>query len=539
MPSQESKNNFATMRERILAQNGKDYWRSVEEFVDAPEFEEFVKREYPAHGQEWNDPVTRRSFLKVMGASLALAGLSGCVIQPPEKIVPYVRPQEGLLPGRPLFFATSFSLGGIATGLLAKSYDGRPIKIEGNPEHPGSLGATDIYAQASLLDMYDPDRSQEVNYRGTPKTWKNFSDSLRSTVEENRADGGAGIRFLSETNTSPTLHDQFKRLAAELPGAKWYQYDPVNNDNAVAGAKLAFGSSVHTVYKYDRADRVLSFDKDIFSDFNVRYKKDYSKKKNYSEGVESINRLYAIETTTTLTGAKADHRLAVKPSQMTEIAKAVAAALGVAGVSSYTENQQWIAAMAKDLAANRGRSIVVAGENQPPAVHAIAHAINASLGNVGQTVLYTDPLTPNAERTQIEQLRELVTDIDAGRVKMLVFLGGNPVYNTPADLRLNKERLDKVPFRVHLGLHGPLHNETAEICHWHVSEKHYLESWTDGRAYDGTATLSQPLIMPLYDSHNAHELVQLFFRENFEQKDLDIVKGFWQSQRLPAATPAA
>jgi molybdopterin-containing oxidoreductase family iron-sulfur binding subunit len=438
-----------------------------------------------------------------------------------------------MLPGKPLFFATAMTLGGVATGLLAKSFEGRPIKIEGNPSHPGSLGATDVLAQASLLDMYDPDRSKEVNYRGTPSTWQGFMTALRATVEENRADGGAGVRFLTQTVTSPTLQDQFKRLAAELPNAKWIQYDPVNNDNAMAGAKLAFGSPAQTVYKFDKAERILSLDSDIFSGFNVRYIGDFSRGRNVSEEKKTINRLYAIETTISLTGAKADHRLAVKPSQMPEIAKAVAVAVGVSGVTStYTENAQWIAAMAKDLLANKGKSLVVAGDNQPPVVHALAHAMNAALGNVDQTVTYTEPFT-SSEKTQAEQLRELITDIDGGRVKMLAVLGGNPVYNTPADLKLNKERMDKIPLRIHLGQQV---DETGELCHWHVAEKHYLEMWGDARAYDGTVSLIQPLIEPLYDNHSIYEVVQLFFKENFDKKDLDIVKGYWQTQNI---TPAA
>ena len=205
MPNQDSKNNFALMRDKILSQNGKEYWRSVDEFVDAPEFGEFVKREYPVHSEDWDNAVSRRTFVKLMGGTLALAGLSGCVIQPAEKIVPYVRAEQDLLPGKPLFFATAVSLGGVATGLLAKSFDGRPIKVEGNPDHPGSLGATDVLAQASLMDMYDPDRSQEVSFRGAPKTWQNFMGTLRSAIDENRTDGGAGIRFLTQTVTSPTL----------------------------------------------------------------------------------------------------------------------------------------------------------------------------------------------------------------------------------------------------------------------------------------------------------------------------------------------
>jgi MoCo/4Fe-4S cofactor protein with predicted Tat translocation signal len=536
MPSQDSKINFALMRDKILSQSGKDYWRSVDEFVDAPEFEEFVKREYPVHSENW-DAVSRRTFVKLMGGTLALAGLSGCVIQPPEKIVPYVRPEQDMLPGKPMFFATAMTLGGIATGLLAKSFDGRPVKLEGNPEHPGSLGATDALVQASLLDMYDPDRSQDISFRGSPTTWPNFMTSLRSAVEENRVDGGAGVRFLTRTVTSPTLLAQFRQVASEMPNARWYQYEPINNDNAIVGARMAFGSPVQTIYKYDLADRILTLDKDIFSDFNVRYMKDYAKRKNLRGENKAINRLYAIETTMTLTGAKADHRIAVKPSQMAEIAKAVAAALGVSGASStYTENAQWIAAMAKDLQAHRGRSIVVPGNHQPPVVHALAHAMNAALGNVGQTVIYADPFTPS-EKTQIEQLRELMADIDSGRVKMLVILGGNPVYDTPADLKLTFERVNNnVPLRIHVGTHF---DETAEVCHWHIPEKHYLESWSDTRAYDGTVSIIQPLVQPLYDGHSIHEVVQLFFRENFDQKDYDIVRAYWQTQSINTSAPAA
>lgn len=543
MASKDNMGNFALLRDKILSQSGKKYWRSVEEFVDAPEFEEYVKQEYPAHAEEWDNSLSRRNFVKVMGASLALAGLSGCVIQPPEKIVPYVRQDEQLMPGKPLFFATAMTLGGIATGVLGKSYEGRPIKIEGNPEHPGSLGATDVLTQASLLNMYDPDRLQEVTYRGASKTWQNFVTEFRNVIEENRRDGGAGIRFLTETVTSPTLSAQFRQVAAELPNAKWVQYEPVNHDSAMAGARMAFGTPVNTVYKIDQADKILTLDKDLFADFNVRYMKDYAKGRAYTAEKKQVNRLYAVETTTTLTGAKADHRLAIKPSQVVEVAKAVAAAVGVSGVAPAAglsaEAQNWISVMARDLQASRGRTVVIPGDHQSPMVHALAHAINGALGNVGTTVVYTDPITPAADRLQIDQLRELITDIDAGRVRLLVILGGNPVYDTPADLKLNAERMEKVGLRVRLGQYL---DETGELCHWNISEKHYLEAWSDARAYDGTATLIQPLIKPLYDSKSAHEVVQLFFKENFDRTDLDIVKSFWQTQNISSSAapkPAA
>jgi MoCo/4Fe-4S cofactor protein with predicted Tat translocation signal len=528
MPSKDSKANFALLRDRILQKSGKDYWRSVEEFVDAPEFEEFVTREYPQHAETWEDGLSRRNFIKIMGASLALAGLSGCVIQPAEKIVPYVRQPEEIIPGKPLFFSTAMTLGGVATGLLAKSNEGRPTKIEGNPDHPGSLGATDVLAQASLLNMYDPDRSQQATYLGNPTTWQNFMSALRSATDETRANGGAGIRFLTETVTSPTLIAQFRQILTELPNARWYQYEPINKDNAMAGAKLAFGSPVQTIYKFDQADRILSLDADFLSAFNVRYLKDFSKKHALNQEAKTMNRMYMVETTLSITGAKADHRLGVKPSQFTEITKAIAVALGVGGASStYTENAQWIQAMARDLQANRGKSIVIAGDNQPPAVHAMAHAMNAALGNVGTTVVYADPFVQFADVTQIDQLRQLVQEIDGGQVKMLVMLGGNPAYNTPADLKLNQERLNKIPLRVHLSQHF---DETSQYCHWHIPEKHYLEAWSDTRAYDGTTSIVQPLIEPLYDSRSAHEVVQLFARENFDRKDADIIKDNWKAQ---------
>ncbi|HEY0429598.1 MAG TPA: TAT-variant-translocated molybdopterin oxidoreductase [Pyrinomonadaceae bacterium] len=535
MPSKDSETNFALLRDRILEQSGKDYWRSVEEFVDAPEFEEFVQREYPTQAEDWADGLSRRNFIKVMGASLALAGLSGCVIQPAEKIVPYVRQPEEIVPGKPLFFATAMTLAGTAVGLLAKSNEGRPTKIEGNTMHPGSLGATDVLAQASLLNMYDPDRSQEVTYRGNPKMWQNFVTEFRSKIEENRVDGGAGVRVLTETVTSPTLIAQFKQLQAELPKAKWYQYEPVNRDNQMAGAKMAFGAPAQAIYKFDQADRILSLDKDIFSDFNVRYTKDYVKKRTFSEEQKEINRLYAIETTISITGAKADHRLGIKPSEMTEIAKAIAGALGVAGAGGAglsDKANKWIAPMAKDLLAHKGKSIVVVGDNQPPIVHALGHAMNQALGNVGTTITYVEPFAPFSETTQIDQLKQLVQEIDGGMVKMLVIIGGNPVYNTPADLKLNKARMDKIPLRVHL---GQFVDETAEICQWHIPEKHYLEMWSDTRAYDGTVTIVQPLINPLYDGKSAHELMQLFNKESFDKKDYDIIKESWQKQGFTGA----
>jgi MoCo/4Fe-4S cofactor protein with predicted Tat translocation signal len=536
--SEDSKKNFALMRDRILQEQGQKYWRSLDEFVDTPEFEEFVNREFPQHAETWDDPVSRRSFMKIMGASLALAGLSSaCVIQPPEKIIPYVRQPEEIVPGKALFFATSYTLGGTAIGLLAKSNEGRPTKLEGNPDHPQSLGATDRFTQASLLDMYDPDRSQDFTFRNEPRGWDKFVTDIRSVIEDQRGTGGAGVRFLTETITSPTLIAQFRQILGEMPNARWYQYEPCNGDNALQGAKLAFGENVHTAYNFAAADRVLSLDSDFLSGFNLRYVQDFSNRRRVSDEKKEMNRLYVVETTPSITGAKSDHRLSVKPSQLEAIARAAAGAVGVAGASGNAgEQARWVEVMAADLRANAGKSIVIAGENAPPVIHALAHAMNAALGNVGKTVTYHEPIAANTAgadaRTQVEGLRELVTDIDRGAVQMLVILGGNPVYNAPADLALTLDRLNKVPMRVHLSTHV---NETTRFCHWHIPQTHFLEEWGDSRAFDGTATLTQPLIAPLYGGKSIHEVVNVFAKENFERSGFDIVREFWQRQGLGAA----
>jgi molybdopterin-containing oxidoreductase family iron-sulfur binding subunit len=301
---------------------------------------------------------------------------------------------------------------------------------------------------------------------------------------------------------------------------------------------MAFGSPAQAVYHFDKAERILLLDADVFSGFNVGYLKDYAAGKAWTPEKKDINRLYVVETTATITGAKADHRIAVKPSQLAEVAKAIAQRVGVGGASStYNGNAQWLDAMSRDLVAFKGRSLVVAGDSAPPIVHALANAINGALGNIGQTVDFFEPFAPGSDKLQLDQFRELMADIDAGKVKTLIVLGGNPTYTSPADLKLTFERInEKVPLRVYVGQHQ---NETAEICHWNIPEKHFLEAWGDSRAIDGTVSLTQPLIAPLYDSHNISEVIQLCFKENFDKTDYDIVKGYWQTQNVAVARPTA
>ena len=539
--------NFKLLRDRVLGSSngeakGKQYWRSLEELADSPIFEEFVQREFPQQAEEWNDPVERRTFLKLMGASLALAGLSGCVIQPPEKIVPYVKQPEEEIPGRGLYFATAFSLGGIATPLLARSNEGRPTKLEGNPDHPNNRNsdpsdkgssATDIFSQASILTLYDPDRSQTPMYRGETRPWTQFMAEIRGLIQKDgdglKAKKGAGLRFLTETITSPSLAAQMKSILTDFPEAKLHQYEPANRDNARAGAVMAFGQPVNTIYDFSKADRILSLGSDFLAcqPGSLRYARDYAAKRRIMGDKAEMNRLYVVESTPTTTGAVADHRFSVKPSEMEDFIGAV-----LAGPLPMKRGKPpsgipigWIVALALDLDNHKDASIIIVGDDQPPVIHALAHAINASLGNVGKTVFYTDPVEANSV-DQTQSLRELVNDIDGGHVDTLIILGGNPAYNTPVDLRLDLNRLNNVKLRAHLSLYN---NETSDICHWHIPATHYLESWGDARTYDGTVTIVQPLIAPLYEGRTAHEVLALF-SENYDRKPYDMVKDYWRGQ---------
>jgi molybdopterin-containing oxidoreductase family iron-sulfur binding subunit len=533
----------------------KTYWRSLEELADSPIFEEFVQREFPQAAEEWNDPVERRTFLKLMGASLALAGVSGCVIQPPEKIVPYVKQPEEEVPGKGLYFATAFSLGGIATPLLARSNEGRPTKLEGNPDHPNNRNndpndkgssATDIFSQASILTLYDPDRSQTPLYRTETRPWTQFMGEIRGLIEKEgdgiKAKKGAGLRFLTETITSPSLAAQIKSVLTDFPEAKWHQYEPVNRDNARAGAMMAFGQPVNTIYDFSKADRILSLGSDFLAAHpgTLRYARDYAAKRRSVAQAASLrpgekaemNRLYVVESTPTTTGANADHRGIVKPSQIELVARFLAGAVGLQPFNASIDNPDsvsqilpWVGPAIRDLQTHKGASLVIVGQEQPSIIHALAHAMNDALGNVGKTVFYTDPVEANSV-DQTQSLRELVTDIDAGKVETLIIIGGNPAYNTPADLRLDLNRLDKVKLRAHVSLYN---DETSDICHWHIPATHYLESWGDARSYDGTVTLVQPLIQPLYEGRSAYEVLALF-SDNYDRKPYDIVKEYWRSQ---------
>ena len=521
--------DLGQMRVRLEESTGPEYWRSLDEFSGTNAFQEMVQREFPEQASELADPVSRRNFLKLMSASLAFGGLAACTVQPPEKIVPYVRAPEHLIPGKPLFYATVATLGGVATGVLVESHMGRPTKIEGNPQHPASLGATDAATQASILTLYDPDRAQAVTNAGRFSTWDTLAQQLGQALAAQKGKGGAGLHLLTETITSPLLGDQIDTLLTEFPQAVWHQYEPGNKDQAQGGAQLAFGEPVNTYYDLSQAEVILSLDADFLNSTSgsVRYAKQVAAGRRVRDDHAKMNRLYVAESTPTATGSLADHRFALSPSQIEALAFALARKLGAdfqteGELPSFEAN--WLEALAGDLKKAAVRSAVIPGDHQPPAVHALAHALNQVLGNVGTTVFYTYPVAVKPI-DQRQSLAELVAAMNAGQVQVLLILGGNPVYTAPAELNFG-QALRQVGLSVHLGLYE---DETSQLCHWHVAESHYLEAWGDARTFDGTASIVQPLIEPLYNTKSACEVLSTLIGQG-GRPIYDLLREYWSLQ---------
>ncbi|HWW15772.1 MAG TPA: TAT-variant-translocated molybdopterin oxidoreductase [Candidatus Dormibacteraeota bacterium] len=543
-PSKRDKLDLDSLRAQINEANnsdkaGPEYWRSLEELAGSPAFQEALHREFPKGASEWVDSFSRRGFLKVMGASMALAGMTGCVRLPLEPIVPYVRQPEDVIPGRPTFYATAMTLGGYASPLLVESHLGRPTKIEGNDKHPASLGGTDIFAQAHVLGLYDPDRSQSVTSMGDQRSWQSFLTAIRGPLSAQKALQGAGIRILTPTISSPTLADQLRNFLKIYPQAKWHVYEPVNRDNVLEGAKLAFGQPVETRYDFEKADVIVSLDADfLYAGYpgNVRYIRDFAKRRN-PDG--NMNRLYVIESTPTTTGAKADHRWPVKASDLANLVAHLTAGghplreLGSQNTGLPESVHRFMVAVQEGLGQignHLGTSVVIPGDHQPSIVHYAAHILNEVYGNVGRTIFYTDPVDANPVN-QIESIKDLVGDIHAGKVDLLIILGGNPAYDAPTDLDFaNVLKNGKVPLRVH---HGLYQNETAELCQWHINQAHELEAWGDARAFDGTVSIIQPLIAPLYSGKSAVEFVALLSGQA-DATGYDLTRAYWQKRHTGA-----
>ena len=524
----EKRLNISELRKRLAERTGKKYWRSFNEIADTSEFREFLEQEFPAGAAYLDDPtgLTRRTFLKIMGASMALAGLTACTATNPEKIVPYVEAPEEVIPGEPLFYASAFPMAGYGMGVIVETHEGRPTKIEGNINHPASLGATNVFAQASILNLYDPDRTRQPERKGLMKTWSDFVTELGSAQKD--WGDGEGVRILTGAVTSPTLASQIQTFLQKYPAAKWHQYEPVNRDNVRSGAKLAFGDFADAVYHFDKADVVLSLDADFLTSgpASVRYAKDFMKRRRVADKPENqveMNRLYAVEANLTNTGIMADHRLPIRAVDVETFARSLAQKLGldVAG-GDPDKFGAWLDAVAEDLQAHKGASIVIPGDEQDPVVHALAHAINQALGNIGSTVSIIEPVEAQP-MVQMDSFAALVEDMNAGAVKALFIIGGNPVFSAPVDIPF-KDALKKVDFSVYM---GALLDETAVETLWHIPRSHYLETWGDIRAFDGTVTVMQPMIEPLHQSKSEYELLAALLGEP-DATSHDIVKGYWQ-----------
>jgi MoCo/4Fe-4S cofactor protein with predicted Tat translocation signal len=520
--------DLGAIDERLRRFEKKRLWRCLEEVADSPEYQSRLEQEFPTSPER--DPgiaremLSRRDALKLMAASAALAGLSGCTKLPTEKIVPYVIQPETVIPGRPQFYATSMPHYGMGLGLLVESNMGRPTKVEGNPRHPASLGATDIFAQASVLGLYDPDRSKYVLRNGRISGWDTFVAAMDALRPNLNASKGSGLYILTECTSSPVFAAQMQELRRQFPEAKWYVHQPCGNLNSAAGARLCFGRDVHAAYRFEKATAVVSLDSDFLDcgATSVRYARDFADRRDVEQSGADMNRLYVFESTPTSTGAMADHRFPIRSAQIQNVARALAAAFGMpVPAGDLPIPEQILNAVSQDLKAHRGSSIVIAGDSQAPHVHALAYALNGVLGNTGQTVFYTDPIEVSPRQ---DSLPELVTELKAGNVSTLLILGANPVHTAPVDLQF-AECFVKAKLRIHLGLHE---DETAVLCHWHIPETHYLESWGDARAYDGTVGIVQPLVAPLYAGVSVLEVLGALLGR--PRRSYDVVRGYWREQ---------
>ncbi len=548
----DQKLDWGVIRQKLSQQQGgKTFWRSLEELANGEEFLDLLQHEFPRQMMTGTFSTNRRTFLKLMGAALVMAGLTGCRFdEPDDPIVPYVTQPEEIVQGKPLFFASAMPFRGYGLGVLVENRMGRPTKVEGNIDHPASLGGTNPLMQGSIFDLYDPDRPQAVSQNGDIATWEGFLATLARKRTALSATGGAGLRVLTETVTSPTLGAQLAALREQFPQMRWHQYEPVGLDNVRTGTMLAFGRPVNVVYNFAEATRILALDANFLYSLpgSLSYARQFIENRrawrspaiNAPAGESSpqvINRLYVVESTPTITGAKADHRLPLRASQIADFARAVAGALGLEvapGATTWSEAQEsWLAALVRDLAQHPGTSLVIAGEAQPPIVHALAYAINVQLGNVGHTLRLTEPVEV-APVNQLDSLRELVEAMAADQVDTLIILDSNPVYTAPADFDFASQ-LAKVNFTVHNSLHF---DETSARCQWHIPQTHYLEAWSDVRAYEGTATILQPLLAPLFNSRTPHEVLAALLGEQPLRTAYEIVRETWEEYYNGLREPA-
>ncbi|MBA3393476.1 MAG: TAT-variant-translocated molybdopterin oxidoreductase [Deltaproteobacteria bacterium] len=508
------------------------FWKSLRELEgEAAVQTDRGNNEFPPNA-EVVDPMSRRNFFQLMGASMALAGAGACRYEK-EEIVPLARRPEDQIPGLAQQYATAFELGGAGHPLLATAFEGRPIKLDGNPEHPFHAGGIvtgterhagcSTFAQASILNMYDPDRAQNPSQAAKGSSMDGFRAALPA-LRQNLA----AARVLCEATSSPTVAALKRRLVQKYPGLQWHEYEPLSWDNERLGTRLAFGKSVRPLARLDRCETIVTIDCDLFVEHPaaMRYSRDYarSRKQNGTLGLGKMNRLWSVESTFTNTGAMADHRLGLRSEHGLPFAMALDGALGGAGGTPGSEVikekkvAQFIQVLVEELQQNRGRAVVIAGRRQPPAVHALVARINQAIGAPGATLDYIEDAEPDRP-SHLESIVNLTKAMAAGQVPTLLILGGNPVYDAPADLEF-AAALAKVQTSVHL--HEYL-NETGQKTSWHVPRAHFLESWGDVRTWDGTITVAQPLIAPLYGGLSIAEMLGMLLGE--EQTGEQLVRA--------------
>ncbi|MGC4073202.1 MAG: TAT-variant-translocated molybdopterin oxidoreductase [Nibricoccus sp.] len=480
--------------------NGPKYWRSLDEMAATPGFKQHLEREFP-EGASNLDGVDRRQFFKLMAASFALGGVglaAGCR-RPEANILPYGKSVEGVIPGLPLYFATAMPMRRSAIPVIAETHQGRPTKLEGNPSYAPYGGGSNAFVQASVLDLYDPDRATTHTIGGTAVTIAAIQDKLASIGKAYEASQGAGLAFLAEESGSPTRTALVARLKAKFPKAIWAEYEPVSGTVPFAAGQAAFGKNVQPLYQFAKAKRIVSLDADFFHSeaASLYYSREFTKGRKVTSVKDDMNRLYVVESGFSLTGGMADHRLRLASSHMLALAAALAAQVtgdsffaSLAQGLDFKDKDKWISACVDDLKAHKGESLVVAGAHLPAEVHALVYAINVVLGNVGKTVdfLEVDP-------SSAASINDLAASIKSGSVKTLVVLGGNPVYNAPADLdwaALQKSVSEVIRYGYYV-------DETSTAASAHIGATHYLESWGDARTADGTIVAVQPMILPLFN----------------------------------------
>ena len=518
-------------KEKLLKQNGKEYWRSLDQLADTPEFRELVQREFPEQASELSNPLTRRNFLNLMGASIALAGLASCR-RPVEKIIPYVIKPEEIIPGVAEWYATTMPMGLNAYGMLAKSHEGHPTKIEGNEKHPSSLGSTNSFMQSAILGLYDPDRSKLVMSKGKQSSWNEFVAVWRDVLNGLKTTKGEGLAILSESFSSPTLARLQSQLLKNFPAATWATYDAVSDENIFEGVRVATGRPYVGIKDLSKAEVIVALDSDFLhmeSD-NIVAARGFAHGRRVRSEKDGMNRLYVAESSFSVTGGMADHRLRIQSRQVGAFAGALAKEMTSMGVPvagadaavAGSFDQKWISAAAKDLIAAKGKSLVVAGPRQPAAVHALVFAMNDALGNIGSTVQYREPT--DAALPNSASLVELVKNMNDRKFSTLLILGGNPAYNAPVDVDFGSA-LAYVANSIHV---SGYYDETSAQTTWHIPQAHFLESWGDARSTDGTASVVQPLIEPLYNGKTAEEVVNLVATGNDESAH-DIVRETWKN----------